>query len=92
VVREIGLPRVAAEPEKAEIISAKAATTIAKKAGTVSEARDITLRYNDTVGSLMWVAEQSIPSDVPYITATRVVEIDAHSAVVIRAYVRYGRS
>jgi hypothetical protein len=84
VVKEIQLPDISSNPEKANIISRISASVIAKKMGFTPKTDNTSLEYDADVDSLIWCFEKRT-NDNGLTFSVEKLHVDAHNGKVIGA-------
>lgn len=82
VVKEIQLPDISTNPEKANIISLRSARLIANKMGFSSNTHNVSLEYDADAGSLIWCFEK-LTSDNGLTFTVEKLHVDAHNGMVL---------
>jgi len=82
ILREIDLPQIARNFEKANVISLAAARKIAAKHKFPLNRANAQISYDSEKDSLVWTLEYKLRGD-KYVWVDRIIRIDAHSGEII---------
>jgi uncharacterized membrane protein YkoI len=82
ILREIDLPQISKNPEKANIISLAEVRKIAAKQKFPLKRTNAEISYDAERDSLIWTLEYKLKGD-KYVWVDRIIRIDAHSGEVI---------
>jgi hypothetical protein len=83
VVKEISLPSIKSNPDKANVISKNSAMTIAREKNFDPVTCKVSLDYMPDVESLVWCFEKVV-NDNGLTFSTETLIVDAHSSQVLR--------
>lgn len=82
IIREIDLPHISKNPDKANIISLTEARKIAAKQKFPLNRTNVEISYDTERDSLVWTLQYKLKGD-KYVWVDRIMSIDAHSGEVI---------